>query len=407
MRKYPACFLLERLIVHPKLLPATRLLKLQQQQQLPHPQTLPSQQLKTFGTYNGGTLPVTLEFFLKTFSASLTHRFFHFRNDKVAMNATQQPGFDCSMQNWIDTEIQSNANSATTTKSISDTGEEQQSAISPTTTISLSEATNQNNSSCASTPKESVLKASEGPSKSYAMDDLLRNDHTSASHGSRKQKRKQTNPTQKLLADEQRETSAKKRPHEEFITELSRSTTDALTRALSKCARLAENGLQELQNLVREAVVSSLENMSANRSNLQTSILEPIPTNGEVEVEADEKKEEHEKEDQKDQPMQNAEEAADTATSVQVNEMFREPPVNLPNPREFEGIVPQPRDLLDTNASNSWNHLSLNDDFIQFLRCHMNLLASLNKNPEIQSSMMKVLHLFLLLLNKYCIIECA
>lgn len=111
---------------------------------------------------------------------------------------------------------------------------------------------------------------------SYSMEELLRSD----SMASRRQKRKQAAPTQNLHVanedgdentEEEDDANKKAWPQDDFIAELSRSTADALTRALSKRTKLDESG--DLKGIIREALENSLESLS-HRAN------EPPPRSG-------------------------------------------------------------------------------------------------------------------------------
>ncbi|CDS39505.1 prospero [Echinococcus multilocularis] len=186
----------------------------------------------------------------------------------VAQSSPQQ--FNCSLQKWLDTELHSNTDSVTSGKLNSEDSEEQRSTSSPTTTSSSMEVPNPGSYSPPPANKESLLKVSETGTKSYAMEDLLRGDAASMTEVIRQQKRKQPTPVHKYVLEDTMEMRSKKRPNEEFLAELSRTATDALTRALSKKAKIAESGLEdELKGLVREALETSLNYVSGSRSSLE------------------------------------------------------------------------------------------------------------------------------------------
>lgn len=118
------------------------------------------------------------------------------------MNAAQT--LTCSMEKWIDTEMQSNGNSGTTSRLNLDECEDRE--CSPTTTNSSLEVNNTTNAFSLSNPKESSTKTVEGAIKSYAMKDLLRNDAQT------KRQRKQPVPTQKFVVDEPLDGTSRKDP---------------------------------------------------------------------------------------------------------------------------------------------------------------------------------------------------
>ena len=178
--------------------------------------------------------------------------------------------FSCSMQKWLDTEMTSNTNSGTTGKSNSEDSEEQPPTSSPTTTISSLEVPNVSGTSPLPNQKDSISKGIGVATKSYAMEDLLRCDEVSTSEISRTVTPLHSTGVRKVGKEESRQRESRKRPNEEFLEELSRTATDALTRALSKRATITESGIeQELKGIVREALELSLENMNMNGGSSQ------------------------------------------------------------------------------------------------------------------------------------------
>ncbi|KAL5107822.1 Homeobox protein prospero [Taenia crassiceps] len=188
------------------------------------------------------------------------------------MNVAQPSNqhFNCSLQKWLDAELHSSTNPGASGKLNSEDSEEQRSACSPTTTSSSMEVPNPSSNSSPLSHRESQLKVPDSGTKSYAMEDLLRGDAPSVTETIRQQKRNQPTPMQNDELEEKVKMRSKKRPNEEFLAELSRTATDALTRALSKKARIAESGLEdELKGLVREALETSLDYLSGSRSSLE------------------------------------------------------------------------------------------------------------------------------------------
>ncbi|VDM30468.1 unnamed protein product [Hydatigera taeniaeformis] len=247
------------------------------------------------------------------------------------MNVAQPSNrhINCSLQKWLDAELQSNTNSGTSGKPNSEDSEEQRCASSPTTTSSSMEVPNPSSTSSPLSHKESLLKVAEGGTKSYAMEDLLRSDAASVAEAIRQQNREQTTPIQKMVLEETTDSGRKKRPNEEFLDELSRTAADALTRALSKKAKLAEKGLEdELKGLVREALETSLNHISGSRSSLDFDTDEG----------------QRQQQQTKQGPEQMAEESFEEGVVKQ--------PQKTPGPLKFSPYVPSPTEIMEAFSTN-------------------------------------------------------
>ncbi len=244
----------------------------------------------------------------------------------VAQATAAQQQFACSpLKSWLapppsaaatstpaaknsDHNDEHNAAPSTQGQTSSDEGEEQ---FSPVTSTSPK----------SETPPEPApeIKPEETAPKSYSMEDLLRNDPTPNSEVVRRQKRKQVTPVQMMVGETDAEATSSeanplKRPREDFLSELSRSTTDYLTRELRK------SGLEcDLKGMVRKALETSLENMNAGRS-------PSLPQNSEAE------------------PVHRGIDHPDGATVS--------PPESLNNTLRFPPYVPPPTAIMDAIGNN-------------------------------------------------------
>uniref|UniRef100_A0A5K3FDE9 Prospero domain-containing protein n=2 Tax=Mesocestoides corti TaxID=53468 RepID=A0A5K3FDE9_MESCO len=176
--------------------------------------------------------------------------------------------YNCQLQKWLKAEHTSARTNAPPTsvieKPASEEGGERRFTCSPSASDSPVEAPK------PTTPprKESPLKVAEGASRSYSMEDLLRSDSSNGPEVVRWEKQKSpVSTTTTTTPEASKGPEGKKRPHEEFLAELSRTATDALTRALSKRPKLVESGLgQELEGLIREAIETSIDRCSSFRA---------------------------------------------------------------------------------------------------------------------------------------------
>ncbi|KAH9280353.1 Homeobox protein prospero [Echinococcus granulosus] len=247
----------------------------------------------------------------------------------VAQSSTQQ--FNCSLQKWLDTELHSNTNSGTSGKLNSEDSEEQRSASSPTTTSLSMEVPNPSSYSPPPSNKESLLKVPESGTKSYAMEDLLRGDAASMTEVIRQQKRKQPTPVHKIVLEDTMEMRSKKRPNEEFLAELSRTATDALTRALSKKAKIAESGLEdELKGLVREALETSLNYVSGSHSSL-----------------------EFDNNDSRQQQQRRQKPNAEQMTEKNLEKGSAKAPQQITGPLKLSSYIPSPTEIMEAFNTNS------------------------------------------------------
>lgn len=249
------------------------------------------------------------------------------------MNVTQPSNqhFNCSLQKWLDSELHPNTNPGTSGNSNSEDIEEQRSACSPTTTSSSMEVPNPSSNSSPLSHKESLIKVSDSGTKSYAMEDLLRGDAASMTETILQQKRIQPTMVQNEVLEEKPERGGKKRPNEEFLAELSRTATDALTRALSKKARLAESGLEdELKGLVREALETSLDYMSGSCSSLEFE----------------------KNEVQQQQQQQQVKQIAEQMTEETIEREGSRPSQQISESLKFSPYVPSPTEIMEAINTN-------------------------------------------------------